>query len=646
MAAFAGIVRFDGAEFDADAADRIGRAVTALRSGRVQWRRAPGALFALRANPPDIGSPSVLLSDRGDTLFAALGRLHNRTELRSALGLALADLAKSADAALLKPMLERWGDDGVARCLGAFVFAHWDPEKRRLTLGRDCVGFNHTLFFYRGRDFAAFATTLVGLLSLPFVPRQIDEIALANFMAVNMRQGPRTFYRDVERVPSRMMVTLDSGRTHRRHFWSPDLAAPPPYRRDADYIARARELFDEVVATATAGRREIASALSGGLDSSSVVATAARLGQVERVTCYTLVPPPGAVSIPLPSRYQDETDKVQALGRLYPQLDLNFVMPEAPHRFECDDTSYFAASGTPAHGGANLGWFAGMYDAVAAAGHRAFAQGEFGNYGLTWHGAGVLPALLRRGEWRSFVNELGAFAAERDHSRGRAFVSHILIANGPAALRRLAHRLCGRDPDSIARYSALNPTFIADQGLPRRWREEGFDPWFRRNWWNPAHRRAAWLFDTQQVARDFFATLEERYGFETLNPHMDRRLLEFALSVPEPLYRRDGVPRWFARQVFADRLPREIIEEQRLGAQGGAWFRRMDVRRRDIAADVERLEASPLASRMLDLPRLKRLVDDWPDEDGALRRMDDYKNVLFRGVHFGRFIRWVEGGNA
>ena len=59
------------------------------------------------------------------------------------------------------------------------------------------------------------------------------------------------------------------------------------------------------------------------------------------------------------------------------------------------------------------------------------------------------------------------------------------------------------------------------------------------------------------------------------------------------------------------------------------------------------MEASPLARRVLDLPRLKRLLDEWPkDEHAADRRAAEYRAVLARGVHVGNFIRWVEGGNG
>ena len=72
----------------------------------------------------------------------------------------------------------------------------------------------------------------------------------------------------------------------------------------------------------------------------------------------------------------------------------------------------------------------------------------------------------------------------------------------------------------------------------------------------------------------------------------------------------------------------------------------LDARRERIAADIERLEASPLASRLIDLPRLKRLLGEWPrDAQAAERRAPEYRLALARGVHVGRFVRWVEGAN-
>jgi asparagine synthase (glutamine-hydrolysing) len=209
------------------------------------------------------------------------------------------------------------------------------------------------------------------------------------------------------------------------------------------------------------------------------------------------------------------------------------------------------------------------------------------------------------------------------------------------------HRLQGRDPDSVARFSALNPDFIAESGLARQWRAEGFDPWFAYDGWDAARHRARFLFDHNQFARDSFSAGEEIRGVEFRDPHADRRLLEFLLTVPEPMYCRNGVPRSFARAVFADRLPPEILDERRRGVNGVTWFHRLSARRQDIAIELERLDGSPLARKLVDLPRLKTLVQQWPkDANAAELRRKDYRLALSRGVHVGRFIRWVEGGNA
>ena len=414
-----------------------------------------------------------------DGLFVSLARLDNREELGGSLNIPASELSQTSDAALLMTVVERWGERGIARCLGGFVFARWDADNRTLTLGRDCVGDSRALFFYRGGDFVVFASTLVALLSLPFVPREIDEISLANFMITNMREARRTVYRDIERVPSRTMVTFDQAGTRHAHYWSPNFA-PVRFRREEDYVDRARELFDQAVLTATAGSRHVAISTSGGLDSSAIAATVARLGQAERITCYTLVPPPGAPSDVFPSQYPDETEKVMALGRMYPQLDIRLLAPEEPHPFEEDDTRYFAKMGFPIHsGGVNLGWFSYMYDAVAADGHRSLVEGRFGNWGLTWYGSFFLLALLRGGNWRTLARELPLEAAERGHGLAYTLAAQALIWNLPKPLRRMLHRLRGRDAGSVAHYSALNPAFIAECDLPRLWSETGFDPWSR-----------------------------------------------------------------------------------------------------------------------------------------------------------------------
>jgi asparagine synthase (glutamine-hydrolysing) len=649
MSAFAGIVALDGATIDRDMEASASLAMTASHPGRTIMRRVAGAAFVqwdASGGAQVRGETHPLMVGDGPALFVALARLDNREELGSSLGLGGAELARRSDAHLLLSVHERWGDDGVARCVGAFAFALWDAEARRLTLGRDCLG-NRPLFYHRGPHFVAFATSLRGLLALPGVPRALDEMALAQFIAVNHREQERTLYRGIERVPGRTMVSIDRNGMRSRKYWTPDFDAAPLYRREEDYIERARELLDLAVASAMRDTPHIAIATSGGLDSSAIAATAARLGTAESITCFSRVPPPGTQIDVGPFRYLDDRDKVEALARMHPSLSVRFITPERDDPSDEYDTRYFARASLPALGPIGMGIGRHFIDAILAAGHRVVLIGNYGDFGLSWRGPLSLVALLRGGQLSTFAHELRSVARESDRSLARTFAGDVIMPTAPLWMRRLIYKLRGRDPDSVTQHSALNPDFIAETGLARQWREQGFDPWFGPQDWNAARWRAARVFDHNQYASDIRAMAGEIVGCEARDPHADRRLLEFALAVPEPMYRRNGVPRSFARQVLADRLPREIIEERRRGANNPTWFRSLNARRAAIARDIEGLEASPLARRLLDVPRLQRLMAQWPkDEQAAESRHGEYRLALARGVHVGRFIRWVEGGNA
>jgi asparagine synthase (glutamine-hydrolysing) len=643
MSAFAGIVSLSGSTINSKLLDRAAAALTSLRKGRTVHRSGKNAVFVERTSLSDVRPPTGQ-NHRG--LFASLARLDYREELAEALGLTDNELAQTSDTALLQRMFERWGDTGVARCVGAFAFAHWDGGARRLTLGRDCLG-NSPLFYHCGPEFICFATTLGALFALPGVPRAIDEIALANFLALNMSERVRTFYRGIERVPSRSLVSIDNTGIHRRYYWAPDLDAPPPYKRDEDYVERARELFDIAVAAATRDTPRVAVSTSGGLDSSAIAATVAQQGALASITCFCMVPPLDATVDVGPFHYLDERDKVEELGRRYPNLDIRFIAPDRLHPKAFDDTLYFMPANLPSLAPATFGVAPYKPEAVAAAGHHAILIGNYGNFGLTWAGRFSLLELLRTGQWRSFARDLPAVARESERSVTRTLAGDVVMHGAPIWLRRLIYRLRGRDPDSVAHYSALNPSFIMESGLAQEWRTQGFDPWFGPEYPDPKRTRAYRLFDHNQYSRDVRGLAPEIFGHSLRDPHADRRLLEFALLVPERMYNCNGVPRAFARRVFADRLPPAIVQDRRHGANTPTWFRALDARRADIIADIDSLEASPLASRLLDLPRLKRLMDQWPkDADEAEKRRGEYRAALARGVHVGRFIRWVEGGNA
>ena len=645
MSAFAGVVFFDAQPIDSRTQQRVANALPSPAGSTVRVQYDSHAVFAQNIPLREAHARGPLPPDRsGKVLFAASAHIDNRNEVAAPLGLERQG-REASDADIVLRSIESAGDAGLARLVGAFAFAYWDCEARELMLGRDCLGFM-PLVFHVGRGFAAFASTYNSLFALPDVPQEIDEVMLGHFLALNLRHRRRTIYCGIERVPSRSVVAINGSGCAHREYWAPNLGAPPPYRTEDDYVARGRELLDQAVAIAI-GDNSAALLMSGGLDSSGVAATAARLGLGERLDCYTTVAPADSQVKFDSDSYSDDREKVEALARMYPQLRLHFRVPPANHPLDADPTRHFLNTNFPVRNPSSLGQYDGLI-AMATAKHRTVLDGNHGNLGLSWDGEDAMFDLFRTGRWIELIREVRAIARHDRRKITRTFYSEVVDRALPHRLRRIVYRLRGRDPDSVARFSALNPAFIVEHNFAAQFRAENFDPWFgtadpRRG----AALRAYYIFDRNQFGRDGLGMQFEAMGIARRSPLGDRRLLEFVLSVPEPMFRSNGVPRSFARRVLADRLPREIVDERRRGIAETAWFRPLDAQRETIGRDLERIAASPLASRMLDIPRLRRLLDDWPkDEQAAQLRSRDYQRVFARGIHVGRFIRWVEGGNA
>jgi asparagine synthase (glutamine-hydrolysing) len=490
-----------------------------------------------------------------------------------------------------------------------------------------------------------FASHLADLLAMADVPRGLDERMIANFLALNHLEAETTFYLGIRRVPTRSVARITPAGAEWHRYWSPNLDAPPPYRSDADYVARARELFDRAVARALRDTKRAAIQLSGGLDSSAVAATAVRLG-LAPLEAYTGVPPAALDRPARPGWYLDERPKVEALMRMYPDLRVRFITPRGAHWRQSDPARFFAEIPLASRGTGNLGWFAQIDDAIAADRHAVVLNGAMGNMTTSWDGRFSLASLVRQGRLLRAAKEARALARATGQSLPDVAMSQGLMALlSPAAQRGVA-RLRGKATDDVSGFSLLAPAVIDALALRRQWHADGYDPTYGVHG-TSAGLRAAMIYDAFQIGRDFAGMRHAGGRGDIRSPFFDRDLVTFCLSVPEALYRRDGVSRWFARAIFADRLPRAILDETKRGEQAPNWFESLDARKPAIAAELERLAASRLAARLIDLPRARRLVTDWPkDAREAQSRMNEYRYALDRAVHVGAFIRWVEGGNG
>ena len=130
------------------------------------------------------------------------------------------------------------------------------------------------------------------------------------------------------------------------------------------------------------------------------------------------------------------------------------------------------------------------------------------------------------------------------------------------------------------------------------------------------------------------------------DPTADIRLLEFCLGVPTDQFLRDGVQRALARRALADRLPLQVLDEQRRGLQAADWHEDLMAVQDRVAEELDRLEACPAASCALDLPRLRLLTARWPasgwDRNEVIM---PYRYALLRAISTGHFLRRATGSN-
>jgi asparagine synthase (glutamine-hydrolysing) len=294
--------------------------------------------------------------------------------------------------------------------------------------------------------------------------------------------------------------------------------------------------------------------------------------------------------------------------------------------------------GIPRRNAFNPTWFEPVLQGAAKLGAKVLLIGNVGNVTLSWGGQGLLGELLRRGRWLRAFNELRDWAKRNGATLPQAVRRQALPGLEPAALRHWRHGRRYRGFPSL-KYCLASPDFLASI------------EYFGRTWDALApvrdgrKARASILLD--EHGRDIDGIMRSRYGLDQRDPYRDRRLVELTQAIPEDQFFRNGQPRWLARRVLADRLPAEILSQTRRGEQSPEWYHHASRRLDAMGEAIARIERSPLASRVLDVKRMKALFESWPKDAQAARGQERlYQNALQRGIIVGSFLRWFEGGNA
>lgn len=629
MSAIAGMWSFEGGGGSAEPLSGMLRALSIYGpDSTAQYSNGPIAMgCCLLGLLPEDSFDCQPLSSQEVTALVADVRLDNRQELIEALR--IPNGAEMADSGILFEAWRRWGKSCLNRLIGAFAFAVWNAREGELFLARDPMG-ERPLYYFHSSGMFAFASMPKGLHTLPQIGAEVDEDYVANYLALAPIPAEQTIFRRIVRLPSGCALTVTPGKAKVSRHWSMDAVAPLPRASDEDYLSLLRERFDCAVHARLRTTGAIAAQLSGGLDSASVAATAARLLGAEGrgLTAYTSVPRSDFRAGENDDHFEDEGPAAASVAALYPNMRHVLVDSSSTTFLDILDRNEFLYD-HPCYGPSNEVWENAIMAQAQADGATVLLNGNCGNSTLSYYGTPALSEWLRRGRW-------GTLAAVAWQLRRKGSISSKSILRSALWPSLPFWFRTWTDPHMRGfslDYCALRPEIVHALDLRRRALRD-------LNSVSPGGRgQLANLLALGDVSETNIAP-QAGWRLDFRDPTFDRRIVEFCLAVPLEQFLRGGQLRSLARRAMADRLPPSTLARTKRGRQSADWYVSLSRLKREMQAEVALLEDSPLASRMLDLPRMRRLIDSFPSSGFDRSKIQgSYHAALTRGFSVGRFLR-------
>jgi asparagine synthase (glutamine-hydrolysing) len=181
---------------------------------------------------------------------------------------------------------EEYGDDCVSRLRGMFAFAIWDRRKKRLLLVRDRLGIK-PVYYYMGGGILAFASEIKALLELPEIPREVDPDALDLYLSLRYVPGPRTMFKNIFKLQPGHLLVADHSGVQTKKYWDLEYREPE-HGSLKSYLESFEELLEESVRLRLVAEVPLGVFLSGGLDSSAILALMSKATGGERVSSFSV----------------------------------------------------------------------------------------------------------------------------------------------------------------------------------------------------------------------------------------------------------------------------------------------------------------------------------------------------------------------
>ena len=212
------------------------------------------------------------------------GEIYNFRELRNVLEAKGHAFRSRTDTEVIIHGYEEYGVACVHQFNGMFAFALWDKKKRELLLVRDRLGVKPLYYYFNGRQLV-FASEIKAILQVPEVEREINPQALYHYLGYEFVPAPETIMRNIYKIPPGHFLRCKDGNIEVRRYW--DVKFQTADHPKSYYEERLRDLLAEAVRKRLVSDVPLGVFLSGGLDSSAVVAFMSQCG-VDPIQTFAL----------------------------------------------------------------------------------------------------------------------------------------------------------------------------------------------------------------------------------------------------------------------------------------------------------------------------------------------------------------------
>lgn len=549
MCGIVGVRRFDGTAVEEPLLRRMASLLEHRGpDGEGYWADGPIGFGHRRLSIIDLaGSPQPMASHDGRCHLSFNGEVLNYQDLRSRLSY---PFRTGGDTETILAAFLAHGPDAVHHLDGQFAFALFDAAASDLWLFRDRMGIL-PLYYYADEHLFAFASEIKALLPALSQTPGIDEASLADYLAHGSVPAPHTLFKGITKLPAghRLRVGADGHVTVER-YWS--LPAEERALDPADAVEQTDDLLRQSVESALVADVPVGAYLSGGLDSSLIVAMMSSLRNGEGIETFSAgfgdprhdeLPYARTVSQLFGTRHHEVKVTAEDFMELWPRLTWH---RDAPVSQPADVAVFRLAELARQQVKVVL---SGEGSDELFAGYPKYAAAR-------WLGAAhVIPGPLRR----SLAHYVEQHLPERA-SRLRVPLRVLEASSESERLRAW-----------FAPFTERERTALAGR-LPRR------EATTRHGSTGDVVRRmleadsTAWLSDNLLERGD---RMSMAASLELRPPFLDRRLVEFAFSLPSNMKLRRGTTKWVVKEVARRYLPGEIVDRRKVGFRVplDVWFR-------------------------------------------------------------------------